>query len=109
MEKVRQGAASVGCWSGGYVGQAVFQSQPGKESGRGIKAILVFPVALFHLAIVSGRVRTDQFMANAQLSSSFLKQGSDISFAVGEAAGKLKAIVCLGTFHADSPAVVPLH
>ena len=48
-------------------------------------------------------------MLDAQLSGSILKKGLDIPFAVGKAVGKLKAIVCLDTFHTDSPACVPLH
>ena len=48
-------------------------------------------------------------MLDAQLSGSILKKGLDIPFAVGKAVGKLKAIVCLDTFHTESPACVPLH
>lgn len=48
-------------------------------------------------------------MPDAQLSSGFLKKGGDILLAVGEAVSKLKAIVCLNTFHMDSPAGVPFH
>lgn len=36
------------------------------------------------------------------------QKGCDILFAVREAAGKRKAIVCLNTFHTAPPAGVPL-
>lgn len=39
-----------------------------------IKAFLVFPVAVFYLAIMSGCVRTDQFMLDTQLGGGFLKR-----------------------------------
>lgn len=48
-------------------------------------------------------------MPDAQLSSSFLKKGRVIPFAVREAVGKLEAIVSLDAFHTDSPADIPLH
>ena len=47
-------------------------------------------------------------MQDTQLSGSFLKKSGDISFAVGEVVGELKAIVSLDTFHMDPPAGVPL-
>lgn len=52
-----------------------------------IKAFLIFPVAAFHLAIMSGRVRTDQFMLDTQLGGGFLKKGLDIPFTVGKTSG----------------------
>lgn len=48
-------------------------------------------------------------MQDTQLSGGFLKKSGDISFAVGEVVGELKAIVSLDTFHMDPPAGVPLH
>jgi len=39
-----------------------------------IKAFLIFPVATFHLAIMSGSVRANQFMLDTQLSGGFLKR-----------------------------------
>ena len=40
-----------------------------------IKAFLIFPVATFHLAIMSGSVGANQFMLDTQLSGGFLKKG----------------------------------
>ena len=80
-----------------------------EERVERIKAFLVFPVAAFYLAIVSGSVRTDQFMPDAQLSGGFLKKGRDIPFTVGKPVSKFKAVVSLDTFHANAPAGIPLH
>ena len=53
-----------------------------EERVNRIKAILVFPVAAFHLAIMSGCVGTNQFMLDTQLSGGFLKKGLNIPFTV---------------------------
>ena len=74
-----------------------------------IETLLVFAAAALHLTVVSGRVWTDPFMLDVQVSSRFLKQGDAVTLAVGKAAGKLKAVAGLDTFHSDSPAGVPLH
>ena len=74
-----------------------------------IKAFLIFPVAAFHLAIVSGCVRANQFMLNPQLGGGFFKKGLDIALTAGKTVGKLKTIVSLDTFHMDAPAGIPLH
>lgn len=41
-----------------------------------IKVFLVFPVAAFHLAIMSGRVWVDELMPDTQLGGGFLKKDS---------------------------------
>ena len=43
----------------------------GVETVTGVKALLVLPVASFHLAVVTRRVRTDQLMTDTKLSNSF--------------------------------------
>ena len=80
-----------------------------EESMYRIKAFPVFPVAAFHLAIMSGRVRTDQFMLDAQLGGGFLKKGLDIPFTVGKTVRKFKTVVGLDTFHTDPLVGIPLH
>ena len=40
-----------------------------------IQAFLVFSVAAFHLAIMSGHVRTDPLVLDTRLSGGFLKNG----------------------------------
>lgn len=80
----------------------------GVEAVAGVKASLVLPVAALHFSVVAGRVGTDEFVADAQPGSGGLKEGGQIPPAVGKAVGKLKAIVCLDTFHPDTPACIPL-
>ena len=83
-------------------------SQREERVGR-IKAFLVLSVAALYLAIMSGRVRTDQLVPDAQLSGSFLKKSLNVPFAVGKTVGKLKTVVSLDAFHADASAGIPLH
>ena len=97
------------------VGTAVMHSElflkvrQREERVERIKAFLVFPVAAFYLAIMSGRVRTDELMLDTQLSGGFLKKGWDVSFAVGKTVSKFKTVVSLDTFHMDPLTGIPLH
>ena len=75
-----------------------------EERADRIKAFLVFPVAAFHLTIMSWRIRTDQFMLDTQLCGSFLKKGLYIPFAGGKAICKFKTVVGLDAFHTNAPA-----
>ena len=74
-----------------------------------IKSFLVFHVAAFNLAIMSGRIGTDQFMLDTQLSGGFLKKSLDIPFSVGKTVCKFKTVVGLDTFHTNTSACIPLH
>ncbi len=74
-----------------------------------IKAFVVFPMAALHLAIMLGRVRTNELMPDFQVGSGFLKKGGDVSFAVGKTVSKFKTVVSLDTFHMDTLAGIPLH
>ena len=80
----------------------------GVKAVAGVKTLLVLPVAALHLAVVAWRVGADQFVANTQLSGGYFKEGRQIPPTVGKTVGKFKAVVRLDTFHADSPARVPL-
>ena len=50
----------------------------------GPETFLVLPVAAFRLSIMSGSVWTNQFVADAQLSGSFLKESLEIPYAFGK-------------------------
>ena len=65
----------------------------------GVKTLLILPVAAFHLAVVPGRIGTDQFMPISQLGGRHLKQRRQVTFAAGKTVGKLKAVVRLDTLH----------
>lgn len=77
------------------------------EEMGGIEAFLVLTVTALNLAIVSRSIRTNKFVANSKLSSSFLKQCRQIPPAGGETIGEFKAIVCLNALDLDSAACVP--
>ena len=64
-----------------------------------IETLLMLPVETLHLAVVSWRVGTDEFMPDAQLSSGDLKQGGQIPSAVGKTICEFKVIVCVDAFH----------
>ena len=86
-----------------------FKVSQGEERADRIKAFLLLPVAALHLAIMPGRVRTNQLMLDAQLSSSFLKKGLDVPFTVEKTVGKFKTVVSPDTFYSDASAGIPLH
>ena len=87
----------------------LFKVSKGIEAVGRVETFLVFPMAALNLAIVPGRVRPDELMADAELLRCRLEQGGQIPFAVGKAVGELKAIVCLHTLHPDAPASIPLY
>ena len=49
-----------------------------------IETLLVLTVAALHLAVVSGRVRTDQLMSDAQALGSCFEERGKVPFAVGK-------------------------
>ena len=80
----------------------------GIKAVAGVEAFLVLTVATLHFAVVAWRIGTDELVSDAQLGNGRFKQSRQLPPAVGKAVGKLKAIVCLDTFHPDAPAGVPL-
>ena len=80
-----------------------------KERMERIKSFLVFPMAALHFAVMSGRVRANELMADSQVGSGFLKKGGDVSMTVGKTISKFKTVISLDTFHMDTLAGIPLH
>lgn len=80
----------------------------GKETVGGKKAPLVLTVTTLDLAVVSGRVWSDELMPDAQTQCGSLKQGGQVPLGIGEAVGELKAIVGLDTLHGDAPSFEPI-
>lgn len=79
-----------------------------EERMAGIKSFLIFSVAAFNFTVVTWCIGPNQLVMDAQSSSSPLKEGRQVTLAVGKAVGKLKAIVCLDTLHPDAAAGIPL-
>ena len=80
----------------------------GIKAVAGIKPFLVFPVTVFHLAVVAGCIGADKLVTDSQLGGRDFKERGQIPLAVGKTIGKLKAIVRLDAFHLDAPAGIPL-
>ena len=68
------------------------------EGMAGIEAFLVLAMAALDFAVMARGIRTNELMPNAQLGSCLLKQCWQITFAAGEAIGKLGTVVCLNAF-----------
>ena len=74
----------------------------------GIEAFLVLPVAALHFSVVPWCVGTDELVVYTELCSGSLKQGGQVTFAVGETISELKSVVRLDALHPDTPAGIPL-
>ena len=63
----------------------------------GIEALVILPVAPLYLAVMSWRIRPDQFVADAVTFQMHLKKSRSVA-ACGKAVGELRTIVRLDTF-----------
>ena len=63
-----------------------------------VEATLILTVAALYLAIVTGRIGTNQLVLNAQLCSGLLKERDQFTVGLSKAVGKLKSVVSLDTF-----------
>ena len=79
----------------------------GIEGMRVIEAFLVFSVAAFDLAVMSGRIGTNQLVTDTETGSGFLKERGKISFAVRETVGEFKTVVGLDAVHMNAPTGIP--
>lgn len=71
----------------------------GIESMSGIEALIVFPVAAFHLAIVPGHKRPDQLVADTMAFQMYLEQGGLVPVG-GKTIGEFRSVVCLNALNA---------
>ena len=67
----------------------------------------LFNLAAFHLAVMPWGVRPNKLMMNALPCKRRLKKRRNITFAVGEAVCKRKAVVCLNTLDLDPSPFIP--
>ena len=79
----------------------------GVKAVAGVKAFLVLPVAALHFAVVAWGIGTDELVADAEPGSGSLKQCGQIPLGIRKTIGELKAIICLNTFHLNSPTSIP--
>ena len=67
-----------------------------------VEAMLILAVAALYLAIVTGRIGTNQLVPNAQLCGGFLKERDQFTVGSSKAVGKLKSVVSLDTFDGEA-------
>ena len=63
-----------------------------------VEATLILTVAALYLAIVTGRIGTNQLVLNVKLCSGLLKERDQFTVGLCKAIGKLKPVVSLDTF-----------
>ena len=90
------------------IGGSSIHSELSIEVGKGVEAmgvveaVLILPVATLHLAVVAGRVGTNQLVPNAQLCGGPLKERDQFTVGLCKAIGKLKPVVSLDTFDGEA-------
>ena len=67
-----------------------------------VEAMLILTVAALYLAIVTGRVGTNQLVPNAQLCGGPLKERDQFTVGLCKAVGELKPVVSLDTFNGEA-------
>ena len=72
------------------------------EAMRVVEATLILTVAALYLAIVTGRVGTNQLVPNAQLCGGPLKERDQFTVGLCKAVSKLKPVVSLDTFDGEA-------
>ena len=82
--------------------QLLFEVQKGKESLFFVETFLVLPVTSLNFSIVSGRVGLDQSMHDSHCVSGSFKECRQVSFAVGESIGELRAVVSLNALDVEA-------
>ena len=67
----------------------------GIECMRGVEFLIVFSMAALDLAVMSGSVRTDQLVTDAELTKGSLKERLTLAAVRSQAVGKLHTVICL--------------
>ena len=78
-----------------------------EEAVRVVETLLILPVAAFHLAVVTRRIRADEFVTDTKACSGQLKVGGQIFLAVGKAIGKRKSVIRLHALYLYAAAFEP--
>lgn len=83
-------------------GKLLYKVVKGIKAVADIEALLVFPVAVLHLDVVTGRVGVDELVSDTEIDSGGFKESGQIPLAAGKLIGKLKAVFRLDTLHPDA-------
>ncbi len=74
---------------------------------RGIEALVILEVAAFDLAVVPGGIRTNEFVAGAQLGQGRFKEGVQMLLASDKAVGKFGTAVSLSALNEEGEFLQP--
>ena len=83
-------------------GQLSIEVGKGVEAMGVVEATLILTVAALYLAIVTGRVGTNQLVPNAQLCGGPLKERDQFTVGLCKAVSKRKPVVSLDTFDGEA-------
>ena len=90
------------------VGSELLSKVGEREEAVGIiETLLILPVAAFNLAVMSGRERANELVADVEVGGSGFKEGEACAVFDREAIGKLRAVVRLNALHPDAAACIP--
>ena len=78
-----------------------------KEGMTAIETFLVFAVAALNFPVMSGSIRPNEFVLNAQSKGVCFEKRRDVALACRKAIGKLEAIVSLDTFDCYPSPLIP--
>ena len=67
-----------------------------------VEATLILTVAALYLAIVTGRIGTNQLVLNVKICSGLLKERDQFTVGLCKAVSKLKPVVSLDTFDGEA-------
>ena len=66
-----------------------------EELVRSVEIRIVFSVAALHFIVVAGRVRTDEFVLDAESGKGFLKESRAVGFGTVQPVGELRTVAGL--------------
>ena len=90
------------------IGGSSIHSELSIEVGKGVEATgvveatLILTVAALYLAVVAGRIGTNQLVPNAQLCGGPLKERDQFTVGLCKAVGELKPVVSLDTVNGEA-------
>ena len=66
-----------------------------EELVRSIEILIIFSMTALHFTVVAGRVRTDEFVLDAEFGKGFLKESRAVGFGTVQPVGELRTVIGL--------------
>ena len=66
-----------------------------EELVRSVEILIVFSMTALHFTVVAGRVRTDEFVLDAEFGKVFFKESRAVGFGTVQPVGELRTVVGL--------------